>query len=252
MVYDVVQQVFNGPMDRGFNRALAADLFETGDITMRIVTGQKKSDESQQKQKMRLGYMGHLTLIAEEVVKFTERHPPELLSDTVLHKVMNNEWSDYVEVTLSETRERDNAILGGVRPDLINPARSSGLGSTASSFGNQSSALVDAGLTGSNSSGLDGMDLTLTNGASSASGFNISGGSNILSGFGNSSDEEDEEMEEPEDEEGRRETTAVEVGDKISVPPNAPNLDSFDDDELLEFEVLEQMDRDLPLFSRED
>ena len=84
VVYDVVQQVFNGPMDRGYNRTLAIDLFDTGDITARIVDGQRKSDEAQEKNRMRLGYMGHLTLIAEEVVKFTERHPPELLSDSVL------------------------------------------------------------------------------------------------------------------------------------------------------------------------
>ena len=45
-------------MDRGFNRALSIDLFETGNITMRIVDGQKKSDEAQQRNRMRLGYMG--------------------------------------------------------------------------------------------------------------------------------------------------------------------------------------------------
>ncbi|RKF78595.1 SIT4-associating protein [Golovinomyces cichoracearum] len=113
VVYDVVQQVFNGPMERGFNRSLAFDLFETGNITMRIVNGQRESDEMS---KMRLGYMGHLTLIAEEVVKFTERHPPKLLPNSVFSKIMNSDWISYVEVTLAETRERDNAILGGFRP----------------------------------------------------------------------------------------------------------------------------------------
>ncbi|POS83995.1 hypothetical protein EPUL_004681 [Erysiphe pulchra] len=113
VVYDVVQQVFNGSMERGFNRSLAFDLFETGNITMRIVNGQRESD---QMNKMRLGYMGHLTLIAEEVVKFTERHPAEFFSETVLTKIMNSDWISYVEVTLAETRERDNAILGGFRP----------------------------------------------------------------------------------------------------------------------------------------
>lgn len=42
VVYDVVQQVFNGPMDRGFNRTLAVDLFQTGRITERIVEGYTK------------------------------------------------------------------------------------------------------------------------------------------------------------------------------------------------------------------
>lgn len=105
-------------MDRGFNRGLAIDLFETGRITERIIEGQKESDKVQAETNMRLGYMGHLTLIAEEVVKFTERHPPELISKSVLDKVMSQGWISYVEQTLADTRERDNAILGGVRPDM--------------------------------------------------------------------------------------------------------------------------------------
>ncbi|KAF8849669.1 SAPS-domain-containing protein [Acephala macrosclerotiorum] len=241
VVYDVVQQVFNGPMDRGFNRSLAIDLFETGDITMRIVDGQRKSDEAQEKNKMRLGYMGHLTLIAEEVVKFTERHPPELLSDSVLEKVMNGEWITYVEVTLAETRERDNAILGGVRPDMsVGPRQAvmNAVNAANSSFGG-SSALAEAGLNGA--AGLDTIDLANGNGTS---GFTLSSGT-LLSGFGSSSDEEDDEMDEDNDEEGARNNSgAAEVGH--SVPP-APNLDKFDDEEV-DYEYLEQLDRETPLF----
>ncbi|KAF7911044.1 uncharacterized protein EAF01_002552 [Botrytis porri] len=199
VVYDVVQQVFNGPMDRGYNRSLAIDLFETGDITMRIVNGQKKSDEAQEKNKMRLGYMGHLTLIAEEVVKFTERHPPELLSDSVLERVMNGDWIPYVEVTLAETRERDNAILGGVRPDMAVGPRQAVMNAVnaANNFGNASSALADAGLNGS--TGLDSVELANNNG----NGNNFITGGTLLSGFGSSSDEEDDEMDEDNDEEGK-------------------------------------------------
>ncbi|KAH8670177.1 SIT4 phosphatase-associated protein-domain-containing protein [Tricladium varicosporioides] len=240
VVYDVVQQVFNGPMDRGFNRSLAIDLFETGNITMRIVDGQKKSDEAQAKNKMRLGYMGHLTLIAEEVVKFTERHPPELLSESVLEKVMNGEWITYVEVTLAETRERDNAILGGVRPDMSVGPRQAVMNAVnaANNFGGASSALTEAGLNGS--AGLDSIDLANGNGAT---GFALSG--TLLSGFGSSSDEEDDEMDEDNDDDGsRNNSSAAEVGH--SVPP-APNLDKFDDEEV-DYEYLEQLDRETPLF----
>jgi SIT4-associating protein SAP185/190 len=240
VVYDVVQQVFNGPMDRGFNRSLAVDLFDTGNITMRIVDGQKKSDEAQEKSKMRLGYMGHLTLIAEEVVKFTERHPPELLSESVLEKVMNGEWITYVEVTLAETRERDNAILGGVRPDMSVGPRQAVMNAVnaANNFGGASSALAEAGLNGS--AGLDSIDLANGNGTSS---FALGG--TLLSGFGSSSDEEDDEMDEDNDEDGSRNNSgAAEVGH--SVPP-APNLDKFDDEEV-DYEYLEQLDRETPLF----
>ena len=71
-------------MDRGYNRQLAIDLFDNGGITERIIKGQQESDKSHQETSMRLGYMGHLTLIAEEVLKFTERHTDEVLSQMVL------------------------------------------------------------------------------------------------------------------------------------------------------------------------
>ncbi len=187
-------------MDRGYNRKLAIDLFQTGRVTERIVKGQAMSDEAQAKNNMRLGYMGHLTLVAEEVVKFSDRHPPELLSQVVLDKVTSQQWSEYVENTLSETRERDNAILGGVRPDMSLGPRQAVLNAVnaAHGFGNgASSALANAGLNGN--PGLDSMDLA-SNGSGTSNGpFGISSGGSLLSGFGSSSDEEDEELEEIEE-----------------------------------------------------
>ena len=197
VVYDVVQQVFNGPMERGYNRTLAIDLFQTGLVTERIVEGQVKSDDAQTKNNMRLGYMGHLTLVAEEVVKFSDRHPPEMLSQVVLEKVTSQQWSEYVENTLSETRERDNAILGGVRPDMSLGPRQAVLNAVNAAHGfgqGASSALANAGLNGN--PGLDSMDLASSGSGTSPGGFNGLSSGSLLSGFGSSSDEEDEEMEE--------------------------------------------------------
>lgn len=202
VVYDIVQQVFNGPMDRGFNPTLAISLFEAADITSQIINGQRASEESQRQSKTRMGYMGHLTLIAEEVVKFTERHPPELLSETVLQKVMDQEWINYVEGALAETRERDNAILGGVRPEVALSNRQagglaavglSGLGAAFGSSQGSGNGLAEAGLNG----GLNDMG---EGGAGNGIGpFAISAGT-LMSGFGSSSDEdEDEEAENEED-----------------------------------------------------
>lgn len=228
-------------MDRGFNGTLAIDLFVTGNIALRIVEGQRKSDEEQEVNRMRLGYMGHLTLIAEEVVKFTERHPPELLSDAVLSKVMNDEWIQYVEVTLTETRERDNAILGGVRPDMsVGPRQAvmNAVNAASGYVGGNSSALADAGLNGA--TGLDSIDLA--NGNNATSGFTLSGGS-LLSGFGSSSDEEDEEMEEGDEEEGKGSNTAAEVGNPI---PETPVSDPFFDEKDIEYDMLEQFEPETP------
>ncbi|KAK3376504.1 SIT4 phosphatase-associated protein-domain-containing protein [Lasiosphaeria ovina] len=202
VVYDIVQQVFNGPMDRGYNPTLAISLFEAADITNQIISGQLASEKSQAENKTRMGYMGHLTLIAEEVVKFTERHPPELLSETVLEKVMAQDWINYVEGALAETRERDNAILGGVRPEVAMSNRLgasslagsglSGLGSIGLGVGAGSNALAEAGLNG-------GQDTAENSGNGGLGPFAISAGT-LMSGFGSSSDEdEDEEQESEED-----------------------------------------------------
>ncbi|RPA79221.1 SAPS-domain-containing protein [Ascobolus immersus RN42] len=192
VVYDFVQQVFNGPMDKGYNRTLAIDLFETGRITERIVEGQRASDQSQKEHNMRLGYMGHLTLIAEEVVRFTDRYSPELLSREVLEKVTSKGWVDYVERTLAETRERDNAILGGVRPDV------SIMTATKAPLLNAITPMQSFGGGGGTGAGLDTIELV----QGSSTGI----GTGLLSGFGSSSDEDEEDgdrEDEEDDEEGR-------------------------------------------------
>ncbi|KAJ5093552.1 SIT4 phosphatase-associated protein family [Penicillium angulare] len=210
VVYDVVQQVFNGPMERGYNRALAVNVFENGQITNAIIEGQKRSDEVQKTKQIRLGYMGHLTLVAEEVVKFSERHPPELLSRSVMESVLNPEWIDYVEQTLSETRERDNAILGGVRPDMSVGSRQTGM-SSGQGF-SSSNALAEAGLNGGiGGSTFQGFDIN----QGSVSGGNFGGGgTSLLSGFASSSDDdEDEEMEDQDD----RDATHMDQGESENV-----------------------------------
>ncbi|KAL1794546.1 hypothetical protein ACET3X_007967 [Alternaria dauci] len=163
VVYDVVQQVFNGQMDRGYNRQLAIDLFDNGGITERIIKGQQESDKSHKETSMRLGYMGHLTLIAEEVLKFTERHTDEVLSQMVLEKVHAQEWVYYVEHILAETRERDNAILGGVRPDMsVGPRQAvlNAVNAANNNFGGDSGGLSNASLANNGNIGLDSMELT--------------------------------------------------------------------------------------------
>ncbi|KAI0145275.1 SAPS-domain-containing protein [Xylariaceae sp. FL1272] len=236
VVYDIVQQVFNGPMDRGFNPTLAISLFENADITNAIINGQTASEQSQAQSKTRMGFMGHLTLIAEEVVKFTERNPPELLSDLVLDRVMSQDWINYVEGALAETRERDNAILGGVRPEVAMNNRAqmggNGLGGMGlsslglgSGQGAGSNALAEAGLNGGAGNTMEAAD----NGSGSSLGpFSISSGLLSGSGFGSSSDEDEDESEDNEEDvnnEFRAYTDPLNASsgmDPPSIPPPPP------------------------------
>ncbi|KAI1799246.1 SAPS-domain-containing protein [Daldinia bambusicola] len=233
VVYDIVQQVFNGPMDRGYNPTLAISLFEAADITNAIINGQRSSEQSQARNKTRMGYMGHLTLIAEEVVKFTERNPPELLSELVLDRVMSQDWINYVEGALAETRERDNAILGGVRPEVAMSNRAqmggNGLGGMGLSSlglggaqGGGSNALAEAGLNGAG----NGMEMQDNGSGSSIGPFSISSGLLSGSGFGSSSDEEEDEGEDNEEDvnnEFRAYTDSLNAASSTSMdPPSVP------------------------------
>ncbi|CAN9178472.1 unnamed protein product [Alternaria alternata] len=221
VVYDVVQQVFNGQMDRGYNRQLAIDLFDNGGITERIIKGQQESDKSHKETSMRLGYMGHLTLIAEEVLKFTERHTDEVLSQMVLEKVHAQEWVYYVEHILAETRERDNAILGGVRPDMsVGPRQAvlNAVNAANNNFGGDSGGLSNASLANNGNIGLDSMELTNA-GDTEGGGYTFSGGS-LLSGFTNSSDEEDEDMDDVDTEREREQRQGpVDDSEQPTAPP---------------------------------
>ncbi|EGW29852.1 uncharacterized protein SPAPADRAFT_157951 [Spathaspora passalidarum NRRL Y-27907] len=114
VVFDIVQQVLNGSMDIGFNKFLAIDLFVNGDIINKITEGQKLCQDYELTHNgLRLGFMGHLTLIAEEVVKFIQLYPGDSLSVLINEKIDNEVWESYVNNVLYDTREKYNAILGG-------------------------------------------------------------------------------------------------------------------------------------------
>lgn len=114
VVFDIVQQVLNGSMDIGFNKFLAIDVFHSGDITFKITEGQRLCNEYElQHFGLRLGYMGHLTLIAEEVVKFIQLYPVNTVSQHIDEKIEDEVWENYVSLVLYDTRKKYNAILGG-------------------------------------------------------------------------------------------------------------------------------------------
>lgn len=129
-----------------------------------------------------------------------------------MESVLNPDWIEYVEQVLSETRERDNAILGGVRPDMSG-SRQTNLNNTNSGQGfSNSNALSDAGLNGGiGGSTFQSFDL---NQGSVSGGAYGGGGTSLLSGFASSSDDdEDEEMEDQDD----RDTGHTNQGDSENV-----------------------------------
>lgn len=150
VVYDLVQQVINSNAEDEVNRKICVSLFEEGHLTKRILEAQKTNDEeacvhctsqacalqqpilttirgdSAHNKRRRLGYMGHISLLAEEVVKLFVNAPE--VYEQVRTSVDRPAWAAYVDITLRETREADLQPLGGGISSALNDTISSSSG----------------------------------------------------------------------------------------------------------------------------
>lgn len=133
VIFDIIQQIFNGRMDFSYNSFLVYSLFnlkgsrqfmpeeiagvtETKDFSLTkdfILQGYQNSYTFYEKKHTNLGYMGHLVLIAEEVVKFSKLYKVELISPDIYETLNDQSWRVYAEDVLNDTRLMYSKILGG-------------------------------------------------------------------------------------------------------------------------------------------
>jgi len=115
VVYDILQQLFNGDMESAINRKLTISTFDEACLVEAILEGVRRNSESSQgPRRIRLGYMGHLNLIAEEIIKLMERHS-DVLGESV-HEHFTPDWEDYLNEELNESRAKESMPLAGGRP----------------------------------------------------------------------------------------------------------------------------------------
>ncbi|KAJ7706882.1 SIT4 phosphatase-associated protein-domain-containing protein [Mycena rosella] len=115
-VYDLVHQILTGNVDGGLARELAVALFRDARLMHRIVEGQRMNDAACAEPKsVRLGFMGHLTLISEDVLMALERFPPDLRA-AIAQYAPQPAWDEYVAGRYNETKRRDTELLGGGKP----------------------------------------------------------------------------------------------------------------------------------------
>jgi SIT4-associating protein SAP185/190 len=117
LVYDILQQILNGQLGKGYNRELVVDLFGRTKLVSRVLDAQRMNDEqvNSTPPKPRLSYMGHISLIAEELVKFFARCPTDLF-ELIRPTYSQDAWDAFVEGSLRETRARDSQPLAGGKP----------------------------------------------------------------------------------------------------------------------------------------
>lgn len=141
-MYDLIHQVLTGRIDAGYNRELTISLFRDARIIHRIIEGSKRNDierlapaptsrtdsklntppRSSKPKGVRLGYMGHLTLISEDVIGALEHFPPDLRL-IVAQYAPQPEWDEYVSGRYKETKKKDSSLLGGGKPVVAQSMR---------------------------------------------------------------------------------------------------------------------------------
>ncbi|SMN21716.1 similar to Saccharomyces cerevisiae YJL098W SAP185 Protein that forms a complex with the Sit4p protein phosphatase and is required for its function [Maudiozyma saulgeensis] len=117
VVFDIIQQVFNGPLKISFNKFLIRDLLVNAEITKLIINGDLDSNTQEEENHLRLGYMGHLTLVAEEIVKFSiylDELKLTFVTPVIAESLADEQWKEYVNTTLMTTREKYDMVLGEV------------------------------------------------------------------------------------------------------------------------------------------
>ncbi|CAI4034786.1 hypothetical protein SMKI_11G2360 [Saccharomyces mikatae IFO 1815] len=115
VIFDIAQQIFNGPLKTGYNRFLLKDYLVDAYLTRKIVDADKACQDHEEKTGLRYGYMGHLTLIAEEISKFKEYIDEMKLTfcnTAVSERLEEPFWKEYTETILADTREKYNTVLG--------------------------------------------------------------------------------------------------------------------------------------------
>lgn len=107
VVFDLVQQIFNGKLN-SYNSFLIVELFQLDRCGITDVIVRCFKEETTP----RPGYMGHLILVSEEVVKFTSLYKPALISPMIVEAINSKDWEWFVNDILLKTRELYNVILG--------------------------------------------------------------------------------------------------------------------------------------------
>ncbi|QRV72459.1 hypothetical protein RhiJN_00473 [Ceratobasidium sp. AG-Ba] len=117
-VYDLLHQILTGRVDNELSRRVTIGMFRDARLVHRILEGSRRNDVVSAQQKgLRLGYMGHLILISDDIVAALEHYPHSLL-EALSPYVPQPDWDDFVAGQYKETKQRDLSQLGGGRPTM--------------------------------------------------------------------------------------------------------------------------------------
>lgn len=112
-VHDFIRNIFTGNYQA--HRELIISIFHDAKLTVRIVKAQRINDSIMQRPRgNRLGHMGHITLISDEIFKLLEAHGDDL-KEVLKAELEHDDWHEYGELSYRETKIKDALVLGGAK-----------------------------------------------------------------------------------------------------------------------------------------
>ena len=115
VIFDVVQQIFNGPLKAGYNLFLIKDLLTRGEVTKMIIDGNNENTKQEQEKNLRMGYMGHLILVSEEIIKlgmYIEDMQISFVEPDITDALTEDNWRVFVDDVVVVARDEFDKMLG--------------------------------------------------------------------------------------------------------------------------------------------
>ncbi|PJF18747.1 SIT4 phosphatase-associated protein family domain-containing protein [Paramicrosporidium saccamoebae] len=110
-VFDFLRNIFTGNYE--IHRLLIVSIFKECKLTARIVKTQRINDSIMQRPRgNRLGHMGHITMIGDQIVDLLERQGEELGKELAT-ELEHEDWQEYCELSYRDTKIKDALVLGG-------------------------------------------------------------------------------------------------------------------------------------------
>lgn len=123
VVFDIIQQLLNGPLETGYNKNIIFHLFVNEKLAPNIVAWDDETRIYAEKNGLGMGYQGYLNLIAEEIVKFVSYVNEVNLNNEeinpVLNELMKEYWIHFTETRLATAKENYNTPLGNFSEDQL-------------------------------------------------------------------------------------------------------------------------------------
>ena len=121
-VVKIIKEIFEIGEDHEYFDLIIDQLLTDYCLRQKIVEVQRENDAHVQKPRgNRFPFMGHLTQLAECIIKWESEDKKMITTTTcdfVVSNVSEESWREYVSKTFKETRLKDRKVLGGIKPPI--------------------------------------------------------------------------------------------------------------------------------------